>query len=923
MLIQLLLRSSKIGMKIFLLIAANTVLLTGALLAQATPASADVANHQVSVLPANIAKTPVTEPKDDIQVFGEARNSVGHPCTIVDKEDVDNLKKALTTNAAAKAAFATLKAKVDERMTKPLNVPGTHQAADGSWIWPGDFPKGESPFLPGFLKEGEVGGYYLHKTNEANGAAMGNLGMMYQLTGDEKYGEFCKKMLLAYADGFYHWGHVAGWTPGKYRSAFDGRLTSQFLEDGGVLIEYAYAYDMVASLPSWTPAEKAHMRNDLFKNIVGMFIDPAVGKPDYLSLPNNRSAICAAGALMAGYACEDQDMINDGLYGSGGTKEAPTGGTLKVHFGEGGILPDGLWVEGAPAYQLGIASEALFSSAETLWHHGIDMYRFRGGLMKRMLDSGIALAYPNDKMTVANLHDSGSVSLCGDVGWQASTYAVPYQLGYRRYHDPSYLPIIENKAVTMSFTSGWGPPSIFLDLPPLDTAPRKIVNANFYAVGYGVMRQPAPLGYNQLLMEYGHSYGHSHPSKLGIDVWALGSGIMPFPGVIYPYDNPLDWKWFGTTLSNCAMTVDEESQVMGGSLYLYDRGSTPPPVATQLVYGPAATMGLQRAWSNTLHGKLNKTAWAETPGGDKRPQPPFTPVTEDRSLFLTPEYLADIFGGFSTAPHKYDLAWHIYGDMTNTLKTEPFTFPEPVANGYNAMFDVTHASSDQAWTATVTTHNNQTVRFLAAGGTPTEIFLGKRIENPRGDKYHEMPPVFFQRRDGQNNVLWGNAVDISGAKDGYLKSVTQEGSLDTGYGLLKLETVKGTDLCFTAFRPGTYSAAGMDTDAIQAMVKMDGTSVSGMYLAGGTTLKVVGGSIQRSEPGLAYAEKLADGSYVICNPSPTEATVTVTLAALQGLKAHELDDAGKPTGPAQVTAGAAGSFSISLPASSKVEFGPQ
>jgi hypothetical protein len=413
--------------------------------------------------------------------------------------------------------------------------------------------------------------------------------------------------------------------------------------------------------------------------------------------------------------------------------------------------------------------------------------------------------------------------------------------------------------------------------------PRKIVNVNYYSVGYGVLRQPAAMGYNQLLMEFGPSAGHSHPSKLGIDLWALGGIISPFPGVIYPYNNPLDWKWFAQTLSNSDLEIDEVSQIDGVNAFIYERG-TPPPVANQLVYAPAETMGLQRAWSNTINAKLGKGAAATNP-----PQPPVVTVDEDRSLFLTPEYLADIFGGFSAGPHKYDLAWHFRGDLTTTLKADPFQFPTDIP-GYDAITDLTHASSDQAWTATVTTPNKQTVRFLAAGGTPTDVYLGKG--HFIGAKQEE-PPVFIQRRDGQNNVIFGNAVDISGDKDGYLKSVTQEGSLDTGYGLLKLETVKGTDLCFTAFRPGSYSAEGMTTDAMQAMVRMDGTDVSGMYLGGGTTLKVAGGSIERSEPGLAYVEKLADGSYVIGNPSPTKATVTVNLAALGGAKKLELDASGQ------------------------------
>jgi hypothetical protein len=262
--------------------------------------------------------------------------------------------------------------------------------------------------------------------------------------------------------------------------------------------------------------------------------------------------------------------------------------------------------------------------------------------------------------------------------------------------------------------------------------------------------------------------------------------------------------------------------------------------------------------------------------------------------------------------------------MTTSLKAAPFTFPDPVPNGYNAITTLTHTSGDQAWTATITTPNKHIVRFLAAGGAPTDVYLGNGhfVGGPNTPEYRS-PPMIFQRRDGQNNAIFGNVVDISGTKDGYLKSVMQEGSLDAGYGLLKLETQKGTDLCFTAFRPGSYSVEGMTTDGMQAMVRMDGNDMRGMYLGGGTTLKVTGGSIQRSEPGLAYLEKAADGGYILGNPSPTPATITVTVAALQGLEAHQLDDIGKPAGPAQVTSRTAGSFSISLPASSKVEFGPR
>jgi hypothetical protein len=807
-------------------------------------------NYQVTAVPANIGITPPTQPPTDTQVFGQSRNSVGHPCTLLDKDDIDALKKGLATNDEEKKAFDRLKKDADDRIAKDLGVPLAQKAPDGSWKYPGD--------MPGITKLADV--------SESNAISMAKLGMMYQLTGDAKYADYAKKMLVAYADNYNNYGHPQGWTPVKYRSSKDGRLTGQFLTDGFWLCRTAFAYDLIYNLPSWTPAERAHVRDDLFRAIEVEFGDVA-GPVNYLNAEHNRSCVCASATLMAGYATDDEKMINDALYGWNGTKDKPTGGLLKVHFGEC-ILPDGMWIEGAPGYQLGIASAGLFNDAETLWHHGIDMYRYRGGVLKQMLDSAIYLAYPDKLMTLPRLHDSVGGSLLTNLTWLSNDFGVPFECGYRRYQDPRFLPIIRNATKEFAQTTSSGPVSLFLDLPPAQNDPSPVSeNANFYSTGYGILRIPNGGGVTQLTQEYGVSAGHGDPSKLSMDLFTQGDVVMPFPGVIFPYDNPLDKAWFWTTIANSTLGVDQIAQLYSKNKFRNKEASNPE--APQLVYGPASTMGIERAWSNTIQ-----------PG-----------ITEDRSLFMTGDYLADIFGGFDTAPHTYDLAWHARSTLASSLKTEPFQFPPPVMEGFNSIENPTHASTDQPWNATITTPSGKTVRFIAAGGTPTDVIFG--TGHYMTNHQDENPAVFLQRRTGTNEVLFGNAVDFSGDAAGQVKSVAQEGSLSTGYGLLKVETQKGTDLCFTAFRPGTYTADGMTTDALQAFVRMDGAKVDSMYLGGGKDLKVAGAEIQRSETGLAYVEKLADGSYVVGNPSPTKATIMVVLPALGGTKTLELDAKGQ------------------------------
>ncbi len=834
----------------------------------------------MTAAPANIALTPVTQPNDSVQVQGTPRVSTGHPCTIYDKQDIDEIKATIASDPDAAKAFAQLKSDCDARMAKGLNVPVPQKGPDGAWMYPGDFPPNVSPF-------GKVG-----KTNEGNSADIVSLGMMYQLSGDQKYGDFAKNMILAYADGYNNYGHPDGWTEAKLRSQNDGRLTGQFLEDGFWLNEAGFGYDLVRNL--FTADQQRHVHDDLFVPIVGEFKLFADKGQDYLDSKHNRSAVCAAGTLIAGYASEDQDMVNEALYGVGGSPDKPKG-IIGIHFSDECLLPDGLWIEGAPGYQVGILSCAVFNDAETLWHHGIDMYRFRGGALKRLLDSGIAIAYPDDKLDEPMLHDSGAMAMIDGRAWFNNEAGMPYEYGYRRYQDPKYIPIINNANKTFEPTVHAGAPSLFQKLPTVDAKTLyPLVNANFYDVGYGVLRVASPNGGVQLLQEYGPSAGHAHPSKLGIDVYALGEPFMQFPGVIFPYQDPLDPKWFWTTVGNCALEVDEGPQIYSGNIYKFPRG-TPTPVATQVVFGPASTMGIQRAWSNTLYDG----------------------VTQDRALFLTPNYIADVFGSFSDKPHKYDLAWHFAGEMTSALKTDPFQF-DANAEGYNAMVDPTHASTDEPWTATITTLTSKTAHFVAAGGTATDVYLGTGPQNPHTPTV-KPTAMIIQRRDNTPNAIFGNAVDISGDAAGYVKGVSQDGSFDAGYDALKIDTQKGTDVCLVSYKPGDYKSAGLETDALQAFAQTDSGNVKALYLGGGTKLSVAGGSIKRDTQGLAYVEK-TDKGYVVGNPSPSDGNVTVTVAALKGLTGVNLDDSGKETGPASATPGADGSVTLKLKGGQTVLF---
>ena len=314
--------------------------------------------------------------------------------------------------------------------------------------------------------------------------------------------------------------------------------------------------------------------------------------------------------------------------------------------------------------------------------------------------------------------------------------------------------------------------------------------------------------------------------------------------------------------------------------------------ATQIVFGPADTMGIQRAWTTDA-----------IPG-----------VHMDRSLFITTDYVADLFGAFGRLPRKMDLAWHLRGQFASGLKMEPMEFPKPVENGYVVLKNVRHVSTDKAWTADVAREAN-VARFVAAGGTPTEVIVGDGVYGL------ETPPTIIERRNA-SATIFGNAIDISGTKGGFVKNVSQEGGLEKGYGLLKVKTSKGVDLCFASYRPGKFKTESMETDALQAFARMDGKQVQAVYFGGGKMLKVPGVTLERSDAGLAFIEKAETGGYVLANPSQTDATVTITMAELKGMEAFNLDQKGKRTGAAIVSKDGA-SVKVEMKAASKVEFAPK
>jgi len=918
--------------------------------AMADDASKPAANYQVDALPINIAPTVAVLPHTDVQVVGQPRMTKGHPCTLWDQEDINHYKEMLKTSKELQFQLAEMKAQMDEVIATPVTIPPPPPGK----TYPGDyFPP--LPGQPNLSPQDKFRGYVARDCQ-----VVGSLGILYALTGEEKYGEYAKQLILAYA-------HTSQFNfPGvNYRNG-SGIISNTFIE-AQYMDYFAFGYDLIYNLPSWTPEEHARVHDELLRPVAEDMLYPGVPeKPEVMNSatqPNNRGAFCATYVLWAGYATDDQELVNAALYGihptssvhdnvhcgtfpapkdwTVGTAENPSRGLLDDFFAPT-CIPGGMWVEGTPGYAF-YALGSMVDAAEMAWHHNVDLYRHNDCIFKYMFDFPILMAYPDLSVPGENDSHRESMFLCAAPSRMKMFGAPPnvYEYAYRRYRDPAYLPFINNpeeraylanptapppppvpgapappppapgtpppptpiyseRHINLAYV-GVIPPSLLYDLDPAQGTTIPLApSVNYPVVGYGILRTPAADGSGQqgLTLSYGPSASHGHPDKLHIDLYALNDVLMPSPGVNFPYGGNIRLpKWYHTTIAHNTLTVDEKIQDT--------IGANPKSTANadQVVFAPALTVGLQRAWTDSVY-----------PGAG---------VTMDRAVFMTSNYLADIFGAFSAAPHKYDFAWHIRGDATSDLTFSPITFDQSI-NGYNWFTSARAADATDKPINIISTNGDKVARLHLAGGSPTQAIIGEGgiyVDGTTKDTDKPTCPTIIERRDKITSTLYGNALDFSGSKDGYVKDITQEGSLDAGYALLKVTTSAGTDQCFASYRPGSYTAGSLKTDALQAFVQMNGQDVQTLYLAGGKTLQMANASITRSETGLAYVEKTATGSYLAGNPSPAAATVTVTLPALAGMKAFNLDDAGKRTGPTDVQKGSTpGSFMILLKASSRVEF---
>ncbi len=363
-------------------------------------------------------------------------------------------------------------------------------------------------------------GLGIQDVHDAYADEVRDAGILFQVTGDKRYAERARAILLAYAERYL--SYPLHTTRGEARIG-GGRVGPQTLDESTWLIPVCQGADLV-----WDTLSESDR-----KAIADKLILPAARDVILAHKIGIHNIQCWKNSAvgLAGFLLGERDLIRAAI-------DDPDRG-YRVQM-EKGVQADGCWWEGAWGYHFYTIS-ALWPLTEAARNCGINLY---GEQFKKMFDAPLALAMPN--LVLPPWNDSGAVNLLAQ--------APAYELAYARYQNPAYLAILSQSNRRNERAMWFG----VEDLPKSD--PPLFRSRNETASGYGILVNGKGADATWLCLKYGpHGGGHGHPDKLNFILYSRGRMVATDPGT-RAYGSPLHAGWDRATIAHNTLVVDERSQ---------------------------------------------------------------------------------------------------------------------------------------------------------------------------------------------------------------------------------------------------------------------------------------------------------------------------------------------------------------------------
>ncbi len=599
-------------------------------------------------------------------------------------------------------------------------------------------------FVDGMIAEGVIvpvpkdpGGGYTHEQHKRNFRAIYLGGQLFRITGEQRYGDYVRDMLIEYADLY----PTLGDHPAKANQNV-GRLFWQVLNDAMWLVHAVQGYADIRETLS--AEDRQRIDDDVFRRAVNFL---SVDSQRTFDRIHNHATWATAGVGMTGYLLGDQDMVERALLGSDKSGEA---GFLR----QSDLLfsPDGYYTEGPYYQRFALLPFMVFADAIERNEPERKIFEHRDGILLKALRTTVQLSYRgyffpfNDairdkSLKTAELYDGIAIA-------------------YAQTRDPSLLSVAEFQGRTVLSKNGM---MVAADLAAGKASPfpfRSLLLSDGPDGQQGavaILRRGEGERHTALIAKNtSQGMGHGHFDKLAWQLYDNGNEIVRDYGAarflnIEAKEGgrylPENTTWAKATIAHNTLVVDQKSHFDGKVA-----------VANAL-------------WPEQLYFSDAK----EVQVSSARIDSAYPGVVLTRTLImpdvpgLEAPLVIDLVRAESDEPHLYDLPLHFSGHIMEfdfdvaSQAAERRVLGE--ANGYQHIWVDAKASLGDGKGALTWILDGRFYTYRFAGNGPLAAILGESGANdPNFNLRRE--PLIILRAQREGTASFASLLEAHGKYDG-------------------------------------------------------------------------------------------------------------------------------------------------------------
>ena len=402
----------------------------------------------------------------------------------------------------------------------------------------------------------DPGGGYTHEKHKQNYIEMYNAGLVYQLTGDERYAVFVRDMLIEYAKLY----PTLGIHP-MHKNQSPGKLFWQGLNESVWLVYTIQAYDCIHEFLS--AEERTNIEDNLFRNVVKFFTEE--DKYSFNRI-HNHGTWAVAGVGMTGMVLGDSLMIQKALYS---TKLDGSGGFLKQI--DALFSPDGYYAEGPYYQRYALLPFIVFAQALENNYPELKIFEYRNGVLTKAVSTVLQLTNSNGQFYPIN-------DAIKEKSWLTPELIFGTNIVYARTTDATLLDVANQQGQVMLSSEGLAVAKAIAEGKAQKFERNSMIihdGANGDKGGLALLRLGENNNQTSVLFKFSsQGMGHGHFDRLEICLYDKGMEIMPDYGAARFLNVaakeggrylPENKTWAQQTVAHNTLVINEQSD-FGGNL---------------------------------------------------------------------------------------------------------------------------------------------------------------------------------------------------------------------------------------------------------------------------------------------------------------------------------------------------------------------